>query len=104
MERINGVSYLETNALIGKEEIEVLKDILKRCYFENDREIKEFWTSVLNEVGVNALEEIRENEFELAFNTAMNLLRKKGDSIYRRTPITVPCISKRKEFKVKRRF
>jgi hypothetical protein len=68
---------------IGSEEKEVLNHLLALCVFTNAKQKREFWGKVLAAGQANNINEITEDNFELAYNQAKKILHALGDEILR---------------------
>lgn len=68
---------------IGTEELEVLRDIKCRCFYPSLYERKKFERIVCESVNATSFQTILEDDFEAAFNCAINILRNRGEMILR---------------------
>lgn len=81
---------VETTLVVGpsyiqQEEIEVLKDIVSRCFVFEEKAHQAILEKILNSVGADSFDKITEDDFETAFNTAIGILHSIGEDIlYRR--------------------
>ena len=70
---------------IGQEEIEVLNDIVRKCFVFEEKAHRAIINKILNSVGATSFDKITEDDFEIAFNTAIGILHSIGEDIlYRR--------------------
>jgi hypothetical protein len=69
---------------IGTEELEVLLEIESLCIFLSSKQKNDFRSSVCGKVNCVRYEDITEDDFELAFETAREILRERGRAVLNR--------------------